>query len=99
MIMFLKAAFLAGVTPWFFIRPAYGQQDVDPTRFDDPSSDIPKPAAKPAPTKITKRKDAKANTKDRNGLLALGSKQPSTAKSQQVKAESVTVGMPEGITM
>ena len=98
MIMFLKAALLAAVTASIFILPAYGQQDVDPTHFDYPSSDIPKPAAKPAPTKITKRKDAKANTKDRNGLLALRGEQPSTAKSQQVKAESVTMRVPEGIT-
>ena len=75
MIMFFKAALLAAVTASIFILPAYGQQDMDPTHYDYPSSDIPKPAAKPAPTKITKRKDAKANTKDHTSATQVKKKQ------------------------
>ncbi|HYV73917.1 MAG TPA: hypothetical protein VFB24_06645 [Candidatus Binatia bacterium] len=72
-ITFLKAALLAAVTASVFILPAYGQQDVDPTWF--PLSDIPKPAAKPAPTKITEHKDAKANTKDHKSATRVKKKQ------------------------
>jgi hypothetical protein len=58
MIMFLKTTLLAAMIAQIFILPAYGQQDVDPTSY--PWSVPPKPAAKPAPKKITEHKDAGA---------------------------------------
>ena len=74
MIMFLKAALLAAVTASIFILPAYAQQDVNPTWYN-PWSDIPKPAAKPAPAKITEHKEAKANTKDHTSATQVKKKQ------------------------
>jgi hypothetical protein len=74
MIIFLKAALFAALTASIFILPAYGQQDVDPAWYN-PWSDVPKPAAKPAPTKSTEHKDGKANTKDHTSAAQVKKKQ------------------------
>ena len=73
MIMVLKTALLAAMTAPIFILPAYGQQAMDPTSY--PWSDAPKPAAKPAPKKITEHKDAKAAHKDHASATLMKKKQ------------------------
>ena len=63
MITVLKSALLAAMAAPIFIQPAYGQQEVNPTWYN-PWPDTPKPAAKPATTKIAEHKNAKATHKD-----------------------------------
>jgi hypothetical protein len=80
-ITFLKAILLAAISAPIIV-PAYGQQEVDPTWYN-PWPDAPKPAAKPALTKIAEHKEAKTIHKDQ--VSATQTKKKQAAAQQPVR--------------